>query len=458
MMGDVTAPRRWLVLPIETKAREFHAKTFLAAAVAETGIDAIIGEQNALVAQRAQLPRALYIDKSVARTKEAHFRALRDAGSLVAAWCEEGLVYRDHAAYLRERVHAPSLGLAARFYAWGPAHGAHIRGHVPAEAAKVIETGNPRLDLLRPELRGFYAAEVAVLGRRLGPYILVNTNFSRYNHHLGWDWWIEGLKRRGTLTTPEQEAFYFGWREFLGRIHHAFVDLLPHLAAAFPEHLIVVRPHPSEDPAPWHDAAQPLRNVEVLHEGSVVPWLLGAEAVIHNSCTTGLEAHLLGRPVAAYRPALSEIYDSELPNAVSHNAGTVDDLIDLVRGLMARPRPADGAEGAVLAHIAGLEGPLAVDAVAADIAALDLPESGFAAGPAAGAQRLVARLATAARPVARRLLKGGRASAYVDQKFPGIGLDEVRAVLAGIQAATGRFPDVHAEALDLHHAFRITAR
>lgn len=458
MMGDVSTPRRWLVLPIETKAREFHAKTFLAAAVAERGIDVVLGEQNALVAQRAQLPRALYIDKSVARTKEAHFRALRDAGSLVAAWCEEGLVYRDRAAYLRERVHAPSLALAARFYAWGPVQGAHIREYLPAEAAKVIETGNPRLDLLRPELRSLYTSEVEALGRRLGPYILVNTNFSRFNHHLGHDWWIEALKRRGTLTTPEQEAFYFGWRDFLGRIHHAFVDLLPRLATAFPDHLIVVRPHPSENHAPWHEAALPLRNVEVHHEGPVVPWLLGAETVIHNSCTTGLEAYLLGRPVAAYRPARSEIYDSELPNAVSHNAGTAGDLADLVRGLIARPRAADGAEGAALAHLAGLEGPLAVDALATDIAALDLPESGFAAGPAAVAGRQVARLATAARPMARRLLKGGRASAYVDQKFPGIDLTEVRAALAGIQAATGRFAEVHAEALGLHHGYRITAR
>jgi surface carbohydrate biosynthesis protein len=458
MTADVTTPRRWLVLPIETKAREFHAKTLLAATVAERGIDVVLGEQNALLAQRAQLPRALYIDKSVARTKEAHFKALREAGSLVAAWCEEGLVYRDREAYLRERVHAPSLALAARFYAWGPVQGADMREYVPTEAAKVVETGNPRLDLLRPELRGFYTAEVEALDRRLGPYILVNTNFSRYNHHLGQNSWIEGLKRRGTLTTPEQEAFYFGWRDFLGRIHHAFVDLLPHLATAFPEHRIVVRPHPSENHAPWHQAAQPLGNVEVHHEGPVVPWLLGAEAVIHNSCTTGLEAHLLGRPVAAYRPALSEIYDSDLPNAVSHNAETADDLIDLVRGLIARPRAADGANRAALAYLAGLEGALAVDALAADIDTLDLPECGFAAGPAAAAARLAARIATAARPLARRLLKGGLASAYVDQKFPGIDLTEVRAALAGLQSATGRFTTVRAEALGLHHAYRITAR
>lgn len=458
MSGDITTPRRWLVLPIEIKAREFHAKMLLAAAVAETGIDVIIGEQNALLAQRAQLPRALYMDKSVARTKEAHFRALCDGGSLVAAWCEEGLVYRDRAAYLRERVHAPSLALARRFYAWGPQQGAAIRDHVPAEAAKVIETGNPRLDLLRPELRRFHAAEAEALTRRLGPYILVNTNFSRYNHHLGPDQWIEGLKRRGTLTTPEQEAFYFAWRDFLGGIHHAFMDLLPDLAAAFPGHTVVVRPHPSEAHAPWHEGVRPLKNAVVFHEGTVVPWLLGAEAVIHNSCTTGLEAYLLDRPVAAYRPILSETYDSVLPNAVSHNAEKADDLIALVRDLIARPRPAAGADRAAKSYLAGLDGPLAADAVAADIAGLDLPQGNFPAGPAARTGRLAARLATAARPVARRLIRGRAASAYVEQKFPGIDMAEVGAVLSGIQAATGRFAGVRAETLGLHHAFRITTR
>ena len=93
--------RPWLLLPIETKVREFHAKLLLAAVAAEQGFQVLLGEQNAMLAQRRHLPRGIYLDKSVARTKTANFRRLKAAGNRVAAWCEEGLVYRDRDTYLR---------------------------------------------------------------------------------------------------------------------------------------------------------------------------------------------------------------------------------------------------------------------------------------------------------------------------------------------------------------------
>ena len=44
-----------------------------------------------------------------------------------------------------------------------------------------FETGNPRIDLLRREVRGYYDDDVAALRRRFGRYILLNSNFGRVN-------------------------------------------------------------------------------------------------------------------------------------------------------------------------------------------------------------------------------------------------------------------------------------
>ena len=41
--------------------------------------------------------------------------------------------------------------------------------------------GNPRFDLLRPELRGLYDDEVAKLRTRFGRFILINGNFANVN-------------------------------------------------------------------------------------------------------------------------------------------------------------------------------------------------------------------------------------------------------------------------------------
>ena len=39
---------QWLLIPIETKAREFHGKILLSCFAAEAGLHVILGEQNEL--------------------------------------------------------------------------------------------------------------------------------------------------------------------------------------------------------------------------------------------------------------------------------------------------------------------------------------------------------------------------------------------------------------------------
>ena len=73
--------RPWLLLPIEIKAREFHAKVLQAAVAAERGFDVVLGEQNAMVRQLPWLPHGLYVDKSVSRTKIKPFTRARSLGN-----------------------------------------------------------------------------------------------------------------------------------------------------------------------------------------------------------------------------------------------------------------------------------------------------------------------------------------------------------------------------------------
>ncbi len=53
---------------------------------------------------------------------------------------------------------------------------------------------------------------------------------------------------------------------------------------------IIVRPHPSENHEKWCEVLPEHEKVIVKHEGNVLPWLMAAQVVIHNSCTTGIEA------------------------------------------------------------------------------------------------------------------------------------------------------------------------
>ncbi|MBT3535242.1 MAG: hypothetical protein HN478_15275 [Rhodospirillaceae bacterium] len=437
----------WLLLPVETKSREFHAKLLLGAMAAERGYSVVLGEQNAMVRQIDHLPRGLYVDKSVAATKTAHFRRLRQRGNKVAAWCEEGLVYRDRDAYLQQRVSLDSLAEVERFFCWGDVQRSDIAGKVSTGADKLVPTGNPRFDLLRPAYRDLFAAQTQALRERHGDFILINSNFARYNHFHGEDNLLAVQRQRGTVETEAQEAFLVAWRDFLGQMYHAFAAMLEPLSRAFPNHQIILRPHPSENHERWRGECDGLDNVSVVFEGNVVPWLLAAKVLIHNSCTTGLEGYLLDRPVIAYQPVRSEIYDSYLPNVVSHPAENLEALVQAVGDALEGGAVDGGADGrsAAANYYAAIEGAAACERVLEAIDGLDLslPQP---SGLSHQLGRLSGHLHIPARNLARRILRPA-AAAYGRQKFPGLDLSEMRRELAGMQTASGRFGAVHVEPL-----------
>ncbi len=433
--------RPWLILPIETKARELDAKTYLACAAAEAGFRVLLGEQNGLLRRLAQLPRGFYIDKSIAPLKVPSFGRLKKLGFRIGAWCEEGLVYRNRDAYLHERVAPQAFDEIEAFFAWGGAQATDVRGVVHDVPGRVFETGNPRLDLLRPGLRELYRPDAEALRARYGDFILINTNFGRYNHYFGRDKALDILKTRGLVRHEKDETFFRGWIDFLGQVFHSFEDVLPRLASRFPNRNIVLRPHPSENHDTWRRIAAGIPNVHVIYEGGVIPWLLASELSIHNGCTTGIEGALADKPVLAYRKERSTIYNSFLPHRVSVNVDSFEELTGAIETVFAgnyrAPLKEDAAVRAdVVRYIASLEGPSATERILSHISAL--PAIPLDRGTSSA--RLLDRSEQALRTLARTVLAPLRSTGgYAKQKFPGLASQEIETLVERYRVLTGRF-------------------
>ena len=89
--------------------------------------------------------------------------------------------------------------------------------------------------------------------------------------------------------------------------------------------------------AQGHIAAR-CQNVRVTHEGKVLPWLIATKAIIHNGCTTGVEAYAMGVPVIAYRATADDFFDSgiyALPNSLSHQCFNFDELQNTLEQVLA---------------------------------------------------------------------------------------------------------------------------
>ncbi|QIG79541.1 surface carbohydrate biosynthesis protein [Stakelama tenebrarum] len=432
-----TTPARPLAfLPVITKARELDARVLLAIKLVDRGFRVVLGS-NSYVNYRAFYARnGVYFSPLLVPAVERRFHALRARGHRIIAWDEEGLVYPDPDWYFANRVSGASARLADALIGWGRIPADDLAATLPEDAPPIHPLGNGRIDLLRPPYRALYDAEGAQLRKRFGRYVLVNTNFDMVNHADGPGGFRRRMLESGRISGPRDEAKFADWAVFRQAMYDAFLEGIPRLHDALSDVALVLRPHPSESPEPYRALAARLPRLMVEPpKGPVLPWIVGAEAIVHNSCTTAVEAFLLDVPSVAYQPDdVAAAMDSPLPNLLSRVGADWDAVANLLRGILETggkdwmaPRQWEQA----VAHIGGLEGDASVDALA-DLAARMVQGGG---APELNGPGFVRRVRREIGIAARRF--GFLDGKVQDDKrrFGGLDRDELRDLVARLRIA-----------------------
>jgi hypothetical protein len=199
--------------------------------------------------------------------------------------------------------------------------------------------------------------------------------------------------------------------------------------------------------------------VHVVHEGNVVPWLRAASGLIHNGCTTAAEAAVVGTPAITYRPVRAATYDLELPNGLGHEATTSAELCEMAGGVLrgelgcasgAGPRPLGE-------YLTALEGPLAADRIADVLAQSEAVRDGLPRPPLHDQLRgwFDATRRSFVKQVIKARIPGHRNNpAFQRHRFEGVRIEELRARIARLGRALGRFDGVEVEPI-AEHIFRV---
>lgn len=341
----MTATQKLLLIPVENQVREFDPKLLLACIATRRGLSSVIGSRRELEFRIDSYPMSIYLSKSITRRSLIFFRIARKFGHDIVTWDEEALVHLPAETYYSRRLHPETISHVSHLFAWGQDNVdlwrqyPHIPEHLPIHV-----TGNPRNDMLRPEMHPFYEKEVQALRRQYGNFILVNTNFNHVNA-FGSDMNLfkpvrkEGEQAKfGRAARGMSHDYAQGLWNHKQAVFKNFQQLMPRLDRAFPDLNIIIRPHPTERHDAYKDIAARCSRVHVNNEGNVVPWILAGKLVLHNGCTTGVEAFVMGVPAISYRESIDERYDDgfyRLPNAVSHQCFNFDQLQDMIRIIIA---------------------------------------------------------------------------------------------------------------------------
>jgi surface carbohydrate biosynthesis protein len=370
----MTIQKPLLLIPVENQVRELDPKLLLACIAAERGFSSVIGSRREMEFNIDLFPRSIYLSKSMTIRSLLFFQVAQRFDIEIVTWDEEALVHLPPETYFSRRLEPRAIKYVSHLFAWGEDNARLWRQypHLP-DGIPIHVTGNPRSDMLRPELRLFYQKEVEEYQARYGDFILVNTNFNHVNA-FGPDMNLfkptknSGQKAKfGRAARGMSREYAEGLRDHKQAIFEDFQRIIPRLEEAFPKNAIVVRPHPTENHAVYRKIADQCQRVYVTNEGNVVPWLMATKAVIHNGCTTGIEAYVTGTPAISYRASINETYDNgfyRLPNRMSHQCFTFEELQHILQKVLSGEiGAADGDERQRLIdhHLAGKTGPLACE-------------------------------------------------------------------------------------------------
>ena len=459
-----------LLMPVENQVRELDSKLLLACVAAMRGFSSVIGFRREMHFNISSFSPGIYLSKSMTAASNLMFRIMRNLGHEIVAWDEEALVHLPPETYFSRRLSPGAMAFVSHMFAWGHDNAELWRQYPQLPTtAEIHLTGNPRNDLLRPEIRPYYKETVEELRKRYGDFILINTNFNHVNaFYPGLNLFVPQDKpgetpMYGRAAKGMTREYAEGLRDHKQAVFEKFQQLVPLLEQSFPDHNIVFRPHPTENQEIYLKIAAQCKRVRVTNEGNVVPWLMATQAVIHNGCTTGVEAYVMGVPAISYRATVNEYYDYgfyRLPNLLSHQCFDFEELrLILGKILAGELGAAAGAERKTLAdeYLAALDGPLACERIV-DVCKKIVDGQSEISRPALH-RRLkgycMANMRTLKRKIKARLPSARNKPEFHRHRYPEVSLEEIRTRILRFQQLLGDLRELQVEKM-LGQFFRIS--
>lgn len=311
-----------ILIPIETSSRELTYKTYLCHLLALKGFTCYLGTKKNISYLIKRFDGYIYLDKGYhLGVSDKIYEIIKRKNGLIVNLDEEGAIDFPDGSTLRNRYTKKLFDASERVFLWGNYQYDLVK-HLVSDNQKVIVSGHPRFELLKQPYHYLYNSEVHRLRKRFGDFILINTNFGFGNNIKGDNFVFTNYSSR-FVNIKDIIAFdKIKTETYLSLVHRLIQETKLH---------IIFRPHPEEDQTIYKDAFINYDNVTVINEGSVVPWLLSSDIMIHPDCTTSIESLMLGKKSISYLPLnYNENLVTKLPLNLSFRITNLDDLVKFI--------------------------------------------------------------------------------------------------------------------------------
>ncbi len=317
-----------IYLHLEVVARELDYKLMLAVLAASRGHEVIISDQEYILKglKRKLLNPGIFHTKSLTPGKIKilkHSKIINSGCKITSIDEEGGLVDYGYDRMAKGRYSKKTIEQASAVFTWGPEDFKALKKYYPNQMNKIYMTGSPRVDLWRPNLSDYWGKKIKNFNK---PFLLVPSNFGAGITVQSFYERIVIRKRGGYLDREPEKLMELVKRESEQiKLIGYFIDAIKYLSHQNKNYHIILRPHPQESLEAWKLLLEKIPNVSVIADDGVSLWIKNAFAILHNGCTTALEASFFNKPIITYSPFKAN-FSRELANDLGQKVSSLQEL------------------------------------------------------------------------------------------------------------------------------------
>jgi surface carbohydrate biosynthesis protein len=297
-----------VLIPIETKAREFIAKLWLSINILSDNIEVILGDKRIVLKEVRRIDPDYYLSLGASEGRKKLFKKISPSTKIGVLDTEGAVTFSDSSVV--DNYDYECMNYVDTYFSWGKDQSKKIDFEFKGADIQVLTTGNPRFDLLHKDLRDIYSDSEYTQG--FDNFVLFATNFAFANPY-------------------KQDSFDHNrpdlvkWQELMTKNYTNVINKLSSMI----DDPIILRPHPSASTKKYKKIFDGESNVHVIYEGSARYFISDASAVIHSGSTIGIESNLMDTTTIGFNP---ETWYSppELPMLASYKVNSNDKLVDII--------------------------------------------------------------------------------------------------------------------------------
>ena len=212
----------------------------------------------------------------------------------------------DHAAIIDEELgiglgYAPSalegriinLKYISKFFVIGNEIKKKIIKRAGKYRNRIISSGWPMYDLCKNKYLKYYKSEAKKIKEKHKKFYLFSSNFGFLNKK---DLaiqknikWYKNSKRNKKIINQVYSNAFLDYKAFVKKINKY---------SNSNKKKIIIRPHPADRKFKnWLQDVKITKNVKIIYNNDIIPWILASEGLIHRGCSTSGVANLFNKDV-----------------------------------------------------------------------------------------------------------------------------------------------------------------